>query len=380
MKRLLAAVAGLALIAATPQEVLPGLESGGYYIEDGAAASEQVVSDAVFDGRADGGRLYIVVLADEPPGGATTFSDSTLDLLDGDGYVLTVGPETVGWAGDSTFWTAAEMDRAVDAALDGGSDDEVLQLFAATLSSDTPIDEPGGAPDSSGGGISLGWVILIGAIVAGVWWFMSRRANTRRTQSRLDAVRGLAKQKLAEVANDILEMEDEVATTNNPEVKRHYERASAMYSTAMEDTERATTVAAMVEVSSELDMAIWELDSAEAILDGKPPPPKPQPPTVEPPVTTPPQSVPEGQSSLPQGTVPPVPDFNRRPQRQSGASNDIMTMLMAMMAMGGMRNRGGGFGGGFGGSGGWTGSGGGAPRPRMGGGGGRIRGGGRRRG
>jgi hypothetical protein len=197
-------------------------------------------------------------------------------------------------------------------------------------------------------------------------------------------VRGLANEKLAEVANDILEMEDEVSTTDNDEVRRHYERASAMYSTAMEDTERAATVPAMVAVSSTLDLAIWELDSAEALLDGKPPPPKPEPPSSEPLVPVPPQPVPEGHGSpsAPPGSVPPVPDFDRRPQRQSGGSNDIMTMLMTMIAMGGMRNRGGGLGGGFGrSSGGWTGSGGGAPRPPMGGGGGgRIRGGGRRRG
>jgi hypothetical protein len=144
----------------------------------------------VFDGRAEGGRLYIVVLADEPPGGATTFADSALDLLDGDGYVLTVGPETVGWAGDSSYWTKEEMDAAVDASLDGGSDDEVIQIFAATLSSggpvDGPVEEPIDEPGSSGGGgFSLGWVVLIGAIVAGLWWFTSRRAAARRSRDRL---------------------------------------------------------------------------------------------------------------------------------------------------------------------------------------------------
>jgi hypothetical protein len=53
MKRLIAVLA-LLLIAATPEEALPGLEANGYYIEDGSDVPEQVVSDAVFDGRADG--------------------------------------------------------------------------------------------------------------------------------------------------------------------------------------------------------------------------------------------------------------------------------------------------------------------------------------
>ncbi|HEX9763396.1 MAG TPA: hypothetical protein VGA97_09885, partial [Acidimicrobiia bacterium] len=62
MRTLLISV-GMMLMAAAPQEVIPELEANGYYIEPGSGATESVISDAVFDGRADGGRLYIVVLA-----------------------------------------------------------------------------------------------------------------------------------------------------------------------------------------------------------------------------------------------------------------------------------------------------------------------------
>jgi hypothetical protein len=372
MKRLLVAVAALVLIAATPEDVLPGLEANGYYIESGSTATEQVVSDAVFEGRSDGGRLYIVVLADEPPGGATTFSDSTLDLLDSDGYVVTVGPETVGFAGDGSFWTAGEMNAAIDASLDGSTDDEVIQIFVGALTDVTPGG--GEAPASSGGGISIVWILVIGGGLVAVWWFVSKRNRASRSANRMGQVKELAKRKLDEVANDILEMEDEVVVSDNPDVKARYQRASAMYAQAMDDTERADTVAEMVSVSEELDTAIWELDCTEALLDGKPLPPKPEPAKSEPVV---PPSPPAGHGeSMPAGTVPPVPGYDRRPQRQSSGSGDMMSMLMTMLAMQGMRGRGG-----FGGSsGGWTGSGGGAPRPPMGGGGGRIRGGGRRRG
>ncbi len=369
MKRALLALATIVLVAATPQEVLPGLEADGYYIEDGSSATEQVVSDAVFDGRADGGRLYIVVLAEEPPGGATTFSDSTLDLLGNDGYVVTVAPQTVGFAGDGTFWTTDEMNQAIDASLDGDSDDDVVQLFIGAL-----VGGPagGGESSSSGGGISLLWVLLLGGGAIGVWVFLSRRNRVRQSAARMEKVKGIAQEKLGEVANDILEMEDEVSVSGNTEAKEHYQRASEMYTQAMEDNQRATTVAAMLEVSEELDLAIWELDCAEALLDGKPKPPKPERPQPTAPAPAPP--VPEGRGTdAPPPRVPGTVDqYDRRPQRQSTGSNEMMTMLMAMMAMGSMRGRrGGGFGGGFGGFGGRGGS------PM--GGGGRIRGGGRRR-
>ena len=372
MKRLFTLLAAFTLIAATPQEALPGLEENGYYIEQGSAASEQVVSDAVFEGRSDGGRLYIVVLAEEPGGGATTFSDSVLDLLGGDGYVVTVAPETVGFAGDGTVWSADEMNTAIDASLGGGSDDEVVELFIGSL---TGASVGGGEGDiSSGGGFPIVWVLVVGAAAVGVWVFFSRRNRARRAESRLREVKQLAQAKLDEVANDILEMEDEVAASENAEVREHYERASGMYSKAIEDNRRASTVVAMLDVSEELDLAIWELDCAEALLDGKPKPPKPERP--QPQAAAPPPPVPEGRGTdAPPPRVPGTVDqFDRRPQRQSTGSQEMMTMLLTMMAMGGMRGgRRGGFGG-FGGPGGFGGFGGGGSS----GGGGRIRGGGRR--
>ncbi|MGD2042875.1 MAG: hypothetical protein PVJ28_04435 [Acidimicrobiia bacterium] len=372
MKRVLVVLAALVLIAATPEEVLPDLEANGYYIEPGSNATEQVVSDAVFEARAEGGRLYIVVLADEPPGGATTFSDSTLDLL-GQGYVLTVAPQTVGYAGDGTFWTADQMNDAVDASLSGGSDDEVVGLFVSELTGSSFGGDTGGE-SASGGGISIWWIMLVAGAGLAVWWFINNRNEGRNRASRLARAKEVANEKLAEVANDILEMEDEVATTDNAEVKQHYQRASAMYSSAMEETEKASDLPQMLQVSRELDLAIWELDCAEALLDGKPKPAKPEPPQpkpIVPPAPAPGQTVPPP----PAGSVSQPSTYDRRPQRQSGGSNDLLTVLLAMTAMRNMGGRGG-FGGGIGGwGGGGRSSGGGF---RGGGGGGRIRGGGRR--
>ncbi|MFV1962585.1 MAG: hypothetical protein ACC658_12235, partial [Acidimicrobiia bacterium] len=267
MRRFIVAVS-LLLIAATPSEVVADLEAKGYYIEPGSTASEQVVSDAVSQGRSDGGRLYLVVLAEEPPGGATTFSDSVLDRL-GAGYVVTVAPETVGYAGDGSFWTADEMNAAIDASLSGGNDNQVIELFIAQLT-DTSIFQPS---DAGGSGIS-GWVwlVLIGGAVL-VFLLMRNSSNRKareRAAAKLETVRAMARNKLAEVANDIIEMEDEVDLSEIPEVKAHYQSASATYTEALALTETVRTPQEMVDVVRELDLAIWELDAAEAFLDGEP--------------------------------------------------------------------------------------------------------------
>jgi hypothetical protein len=377
MRRLLIAVSIL-LIAATPSEVVPELEANGYYIEPGSDATEEVVSGAVFEARADGGRLYLVVLAEEPPGGATTFSDSVLDQL-GTGYVVTVAPETVGFAGDGSFWTAGEMKSAVDSSLNGGSDDEVVELFVAELTGGaSPIPSDGSGeepaePGADGGVPSWVWLLLVagGAVV----FFSMVNSNSKRADvaaAELGKVRTMAREKLAEIANDIIEMEDEVTLSANTEVAGHYQRASAIYTAVLARVEAEPGARDMVEVIRDLDSAIWELDAAEALLDGKPVPEKPKPPEAKRPEPKP--QAPSAEES-PQGDT-----FGRRPERQSSyAGNDLMSALWALIALTGRGGGWGGMPGGFGGP--MRGGGSGGGRMRGGGMrslGGRMRGGGRR--
>ena len=377
MKHLVIAVSFL-LIAATPGEVVPQLESDGYYIEPGSSATEEVLSDAVFAGRSDGGRLYLVVLADEPPGGATTFSDSVLDELV-EGYVVTVAPETVGYAGDGSSWSADQMNSAIEASLDGDSDDQVVELFIADLTGqgETPSPDDGPAPSDGGGSSIWVWAVLAG--VALLVYLAIRRAsrqNAQRASSELEKVRAKARDKLADIANDIIEMEDEVQISESPEIMAHYQRASSIYTGTLALVESSPSAKEMIEVVRQLDLAIWELDAAEALLDGKPIPDKPKPPEPAPP--------PEQRPEEPRSERADADDrIDRRPERQSSYSgNDLMSALWAILAM---SQRGpGGFGGLPGGFGGPM-RGGSSGRSRMrgggfrGGGGGRMRGGGRRR-
>jgi hypothetical protein len=363
MKRFIVAASFL-LIAATPGDVAAELEDKGYYIESGSSATEQIVSDAVFEARADGGRLYLVVLAEEPAGGATTFSDSVLDRL-GNGYVVTVAPETVGFAGDGSFWTAEEMNVAIDASLNGNSDDQVIELFVAELT-DTGAPTTGDGEGAAGSGLS-GWVWMlmlgIGAAVVAVFWSNSSKRRAELEAAELERVKAMAREKLAEIANDIIEMEDEVTLSDDARVKDHYRKASATYTTAIARVDGAADAREMVEVIRELDMAIWELDAAEALLDGKPIPDPPTAPEPKPPQPPPPP---------PRGREEEMPDdhgFGRRSQRQSSyAGDDLMTALWTLLALSGRRH------------GGWGGIPGGVGGPMRGGSSGRMRGGGTRSG
>lgn len=360
MKRFIVA-ASVLLIAATPGDVAAELEDKGYYIESGSSATEQVASDAVFEARADGGRLYLVVLAEEPAGGATTFSDSLLDRL-GNGYVVTVAPVTVGFAGDGSFWTAEEMNAAIAASLSGNSDDQVIELFVAELT-DTGAPTTGDGEDAAGSGVS-GWVWMlllgIGAAVVAVFWSNSSKRSAELEAAELERVKAMAREKLAEIANDIIEMEDEVTLSDDAQVKDHYRKASATYTTALARVDGAADAREMVEVIRELDMAIWELDAAEALLDGKPIPDPPTAPEPKPP--QPPTSPPEGREEMPDDHGP-----GRRSQRQSSyAGDDLMTALWTLLALSGRRH------------GGWGGIPGGVGGPMRGGSSGRMRGGGTR--
>jgi hypothetical protein len=375
MRRFIIAVS-LLLLAASTDEVVPELQANGYYIEAGSTASEQVVSDAVFEGRSDGGRLYLVVLSEEPSGGATTFSDSILDQL-GAGYVVTVAPETVGFAGDGSFWSAEEMNAAVDASLDGANDDQVVELFITDLTGTGVVPSPDGE-QSAGEGGGFGWIWLVVIVGGALLVFSAMRRGSRKqaelATAELEKVKTMARAKLAEIANDIIEMEDEVGLSDDPRVKTHYQQASTTYTEVLARTEAGPSAREMIDVIRDLDSAIWELDAAEALLDGKPVPEKPKAPEPEPP-----QTAPSGPRAQPEAT--PDEGYGRRSQRQSSyVGNDLMTALWAILAMSGRGGGGWGGTGGFGGP--MRGGGSGGMRGggfRLGGGLGRMRGGGRRR-
>lgn len=285
------------------------MESQGFFIESGSSATAGVVGDAVAEASFVGGRLYVVVLAEEPDSGATFFSDAVLDSL-GSGTVLTVAPETVGFSSDGVTWDEGQLNDAVDAGLVGSSDNDVVARFINSL---TGSNLGSGGGGSSGVGSGLIWFLVIVGGLGLLFFYLSRRSSRTagggRVSPQVARFHEAARAKLSDIANDILEMEDEVRLADNPEVASHYQRASATYTELIDEVDHMSDVEDLIEVIYRLDVAIWELDVAESMLDGKSPPPKPERPKLE---TV---QAPETRVTR--------PDFDRRPQRQSSRQDRI---------------------------------------------------------
>ena len=354
LKTLLAVASVLFVVAATPSEVTPTLEVQGYFIEAGSDATDASISRSVSDARAAGGALYVVVLAAEPPGGATTYSGAVLTELSlSSGTVFTVAPETVGVESINDIWSLEELDVALDLALEGETADEIVSLFVEGLTN----------PSTSGGG---GWMFLliIAAVIGGIIfliWRSGRAAKEKRARAMTTAKAGVQAQ-IDAIANDILELEDEIAEAGAGAAPDYFHEAAGSFVSAEERLASASDAQTVLDLSFDLDETIWKLDCAEALLDGNALPDKPVKPVPEPePVRTQPDP-----RSLPDS----LPEYHRRGGRQSSyGSNDMMQALLAAAAMSGV-----------GGSRRATGRGRGSSGPRLGSSGGRVRSGRRRRG
>lgn len=329
MKVLLSFVALILAVAATPSEVGPIVAADGYFIEQGADATPDVVGSAVADARFAGGALSVVVLATEPTAGATTFADAVLaGMPQIAGTVLVVAPETVGWSSQGDIWTNDELDAALDASLDGRTSNDVVTIFVSELL------EP------SSGGISgmalvVGFIVLIG----GAFVFFTVRASKRERRSAAEQVatlRATAQLQIDAIANDILDLEDEVKIAENPEAAEHFSIAVETYTTASERLAAMSSGRQIVEFDYELDVAVWRLDAAEAILDGQPVPDKPDPPSYVP-VSAPSATRPAAPQGTAHGTTSVPSEYSRRSQRRSsyGVAEMIATVL-ATQAIGGM--------------------------------------------
>lgn len=342
----LAAVVILVLLVASPvrgaepDDVAAALENTGVYVEPGAAVSERLVGEHVATMRNEGELASIAVLSEEPLSGATAFADALFARL-GEGMILVVAPQSVGVAGETEVFTPEQVDAAVEVALDETSDADLITTFVAELT--------GTGEEPTGGGSSfLVWVVLIGGGVAAfLWWRSRRRSAGQRIDPRLAEAKAAVQQQIDAVANDIIELEDEVAGASDARVREFYGAAAATYNEVTGAYASAATPEALLALTNKLDEAIWQLDTAEALLDGKPLPERPEPQRLP----TPSAGEPAGEgrpeeepAPLPDRSpagdasgLPPRPEYDRRDTRRSsyggGGLFDILAgMAGAMMA------------------------------------------------
>lgn len=354
--------------AADADTIADDVATNGFYADPGADVTESFLGDLVATVRNEGERISFVVLADEPPSGAVTFADNVYDA-GVDGVVMVVAPSTVGFGGVSEFYTSEEFEAALDAALDAGGDDaEILETFVVELTGvSSPAPTTGtSSGSSSGGGSWLIWVLLIGAVlIAGFFWLRSKRRTAGpRLDPQLAEAKAAVQKQIDAVANDIIDLEDEVRQADNDEVDVYYAAAGDTYNSVTDAYPSANSPDTLLDLSNQLDEAIWQLDSAEALLDGNTPPPKPIPQTLPAPQELAPEparssDAPTGSSLPPKpsyggSAASPRPDYSRRSGRRSsyggsGLFNILVGAAGAMMASGNRSrtasHRGGGFGG-----------------------------------
>lgn len=339
---LVAAFAGAAA-AADELTIARDVNDRGYYLDPGVSISSEEASRLVEHASFQGEFVYLVVLNDNPDGGPTLLAED-VSVRVGEGLVVVLTPEEVGYSGDTTYGDL-EVEDALDFAGESGGDDaEYLTAFIEQLTG-VPVGEPVGsgvtttatpettaAPSSDGGGGGFLWfLIIVGGIGLFAWWMIRRSKAKAAAQAqaqpadRIVQARAVVQQQLDDVANDILDLSEEVQVADNPQADEYYQAAAATYDTATDQFETANDAQSIIDLSQRLDEAIWQLDAAEAILDGHPIPPKPIKervviePEVEPGVPEPPAQRPS------------YPSYERRPGRRSSYSGPgLFDILMGV--------------------------------------------------
>ncbi|MEQ8719346.1 MAG: hypothetical protein RIE08_17195 [Acidimicrobiales bacterium] len=183
-------------------------------------------------------------------------------------------------------------DAAIDAILDGaanrlGDDSTPVEVAAAILASaeSVPASVPssGGAASGenpaggSGGGsgvvVLVVLVVIAAAAVVGVV-VMRRRIRSRETRDVENARAEIAEQ-LAVVANEILDNADRVKLSGDERAIDAYRLASTAYSEVADAIDTTTDLIELGVLNDRIDEARWRIEVAEAIVEGREPPPEP---------------------------------------------------------------------------------------------------------
>lgn len=338
-------------MAVEADEVATAAANDGYYVERGASITEQQAGDLVGQMRNAGEGFVLVVLSNEPTAGATTFADNVQFAM-GRGIVVVIAPESVGYAGVGEVFDEVDLENGLEAAAnDGGSDYDLAAAFVSQLTGvpvvapTTPVPVPTTvaapapttqqpATSSGGGGNGFLWLLLVVGGGLFIWW-MFRRAKARSKPEQVDdgslaKARYVIQEQLNDVANDILAMEDEVRVADNDRADRFYQQASRAYNDVSEVLTETKTAQGLLDLSNKLDVAIWQLDSAEAILDDKPLPERPDPKRLERP-PTPGRTPSRTTAPPPRATVPGPSSYQRRPTRKSSPGGGGLMDLLIMV-------------------------------------------------
>ena len=254
----------------------------GLYVEPGVSANTSSLNSSITRAGNNGVRLMVVLLDQDPGGGAVAFADAVLDRVPG-GTVLVLSATSEGIS--STDFDESILDQAIDrgflAAADApsGAGDEayVAAVVDVLTGTTTPVTQP--ATSTSGGGSSglIIMLVIVGGMVLLVWVAI-RKSKTSAIRSKDKAIteaKAEIRSQLDSMANTILEITDVINATPGAQDDTYLRQASATYTQADDAYTAATDLNALEALGDRIDEARWQLDAAAAIANGKPAPPQP---------------------------------------------------------------------------------------------------------
>jgi hypothetical protein len=256
---LLLALAPLLLAAAVDVSTIASqLELRHYYVEPGTGLAINDMEGLV----AAHPGVNFVALASETPEGADALAWSLLQQL-GEGTVVVLTPSEVGAV--SLIYDDAALAAALDAATaDSGSYLDDFREFAGAL--------PAAPPARGGSPVALIVVLVIVGLIGVAIWNGNRR-RSRQEASRLAEARTEIRAQMDVVANEILQLADDPQVQSNEEARAHYRAATEAFDSAEQRLAAASTIAALEDLSDDLDKARWDLEAATAKAAGRQPPP-----------------------------------------------------------------------------------------------------------
>jgi hypothetical protein len=322
----------------------------------------QALDNVALDAQGSDGYFKVVVLGSAP--GNSSFANDLHSRLGPKGRVVVFDPtqatvvsdvdstteqRAAESAAEQTFNTTQRLSEAAQAAVRQlgvtGDGTAVIPQFCTSGGGSGGSGSSGGS-SSSGGGNGLIWLIILVVLGAGVLMlfvaFNSRKK--KRTGSGAEVPMGAGEQKVRDAVNHasnlVIDLNDRVdAPDAPPEAKQHYDHAASQFAQLGDELEAADTRAELEAVYPKLVDIGWELDTAKALLDGTPPPPKPEPEVLFPPLMAP--STPSGPAG-PAGLPPPAPGPPPEPSAGGYRSHEVSPWLTtaAMTAMSVLMSRG----------------------------------------
>ncbi|KAG1648194.1 hypothetical protein GQR58_030036 [Nymphon striatum] len=302
--RLLAALGVLALFLAPPAaaqddydtavaEITAQIGTRCYFSEEPANINS--LEDLI---QQTDGDVAVVIVEDEVSLGADQLAEDIRQGIAGNITVLVIAPsgdlQELGTASD--IYTSGELDDALDDAFDQSGSVNRAEAFMGGLGSNdvsgscnpslaanagasvSPSGSNSTSTGDNGGGSNTGWWLLGGAAVAGGGgiWYMSRK-NKESDLEDIDEAKDEIRSQLALVSTDIVENESRIQLADSPEAIAHFRNASATYTDVSGKLDKTTNLIELAELNDEIEMARWEMEAAEALMDGDPLPPKPEP-------------------------------------------------------------------------------------------------------